>query len=124
MSRINTLKELKVEQNNLRFRKTLLEAEIKSSFDDLKSQFSSLKSVTRNTEDVLASKNNSILGASVGHLADFIAEKIIFRKAGFITRLIVPYLVKQATSNLVENNKTKIRNWFDGFTEKLGRKVK
>lgn len=119
MLKVNTLKELKAQQSNLRIRKSILEAEVKAGFSELKAEFTSLKSVSKSAEEVLGSKNNTILGFSVGNLADFLTEKVLLKNSGLITKLVVPYIVKAATSNLVENNKSKIMNWLGNLTGKL-----
>ena len=124
MLKVNSLKELRAQQTSLRIRKSILEAEMKESLADLKAEFSSVRAVSKNAEDVLASKSNTILGFSLGNLADFLTEKVLLRNSGLITKLVVPYIVKAATSNLVENNKSKIMGWLGNLTGKLaGRKA-
>ena len=119
MLKVNTYKELKAEQTSLRFRKALLETEIKNDFDELKSDFFSFKSVTKNAEEALASKNNHVLGFSLGSLANFLTEKVLLKNSGLVTKMVVPYLIKTATNNLVENNKSKIMGWLGNLTSKL-----
>jgi FlaG/FlaF family flagellin (archaellin) len=119
MLKVNTLKELKAQQSNLRVRKSFLDAEVKASFDELKAEFTSVKAVSQNAGEVLGSKNNTILGFSMGSLADFLTEKVILKNSGLITKLVVPFIVKAATSSLVENNKSKIMGWLGNLTGKL-----
>jgi len=122
MTKISTLAELKAEQNRLRFQKLFLETEIKKDFDELKSELAPLKLITKSAEKILGSKDNGILGNSLGYIADFVTKNVFLKNSGFITRLIVPYLIKTSTGKLVEQNKSKIVDWVSRQVSKLGRK--
>ena len=119
MQKINTLAELKAAKMNLEVRKTYLEAEIKKDFEDLKAELAPLKSVTKTAETVLVSKNNGILGSSLGQIANFVTKNVLLKNSGFLTRLIVPYIIKKTTSNIVENNKTSLVGWISSLASKL-----
>lgn len=122
MTKISTLAELKAEQNRLRFQKLFLETEIKKDFDELKSELAPIKLITKSAEKILVSKDNGILGNSLGFIADFVTKNVFLRNSGFITRLIVPFLIKSSTGKLVEQNKSKIVDWVSRQVSKLGRK--
>lgn len=114
MKRINTLAELKAEQKVLRLRKTYLEAEMKKDFEGIKEDLAPLK--------LLTSNNNSLLGTSAGMAADFITSNTLVKNSGMLMKLIVPFLVKNATSNIVENNKSKVVGWVEGIISKFTHK--
>jgi len=120
--KINTLAELKTEQEKLRSRKVILESEIKNNFEEIKAELAPLKLLTKNAGKILVSKDNGILGNSLGYIADFLTRNVLLKNSGFITRLVVPYLVKNSTSNLVENNKSRIVGWVVSAISKLGKK--
>lgn len=122
MTKINTLSDLKAEQQNLRFRKIFLESEIKKDLDYIKAELEPLKLLTKGAEKILISKDNGILGNSLGYIADFVTKNVLLKNSGFITRLIIPYLVKKSTSNLVENNKSKIVGWVGNLVSKFANK--
>ena len=119
MLKVNTIKELKTEQSNLRFKKSLLESEIRKDFSELKAEFSSFGAISKNAEEVLVSKDNGILGFSLGSLADILTQKFLLKNSGMLTKLIVPFIVNKTTSGIVENNKSKIAGWLGSLTEKL-----
>lgn len=118
MLRVNTLKELKAEQAILRVKQSLLENDIKLGFKDLKSELMSFSSISRNAEELLTSKENNVLGFSLGTIADILTEKVLLKNAGLITRFIIPFIVNKTTNSLVENNKTKIVGWLSKLTGK------
>lgn len=116
MKRINTLAELRAEQKKLLQKRDALKAEIKNDIQDIKADFEPSKLF----KNIFMSKNNGILGDSLGSVANYVTKKVLLRKAGFFTNLVVPYLVKNTTSKIVEDNKSKIIGWvtglFSGFT--------
>lgn len=120
--KINSLEELKAEQKKLVLRKMILESEITKDFEELKKELEPLKLLTKSAGTVLISKNNGILGNSLGFIADFITNNILLKNSGLLTRLIVPYLVKNTTSNFVENNKSKIAGFIGKLISKLAKK--
>lgn len=122
MTKINSLADLKIEQKRLHLRRLVLETEIINDLEKLKEELEPLKSFTKSAGNVLLSKNNGILGNSLGSIANFITKNVLLKNSGFITRLIVPYLVKNSTSNLVENNKSKITDWVDILISKFAKK--
>ncbi len=121
MRKINTLSELKSEQKKLHFRKIFLESEIKNDLELIKADLEPLKLLTKSAGKILVSKDNGILGNSLGYIADILTKNILLKNSGFVTRLIVPYLVKLSTSNIVENNKSKIAEWAGRQISKLSK---
>lgn len=119
MMKINSLAELKAEQKKLRLRKVFLETEITTNLEKVKAEFEPLKLLTKSAGDVLVNKNNGILGNSLGSVANFLTKNVLLKNSGFITRMIVPYLVKNSTSNLVENNKSEIVDWLGNLVSKF-----
>jgi hypothetical protein len=122
MRKIDTLADLKAEKKRLKFRKLVLEAELKQDLAGFKETLAPLAIVTRGAKTLLSSKDNSIVGSSFGNVANFLAKNILLRNSGLITRLLVPYIIKNATSNFAENNKSKILGWLEQFISRLGHK--
>jgi hypothetical protein len=119
MRTINTLQELRQERQRLYLRKAFLETEIKKDFEDIKEHLKPLEMLTKGAEKMLGSKDNSVLGNSAGFLADVLVKNVILRNAGFITRMIVPFLAKKATVNVVEDHKSQIMGWFEELIAKI-----
>ncbi|MES2285113.1 MAG: hypothetical protein V4547_05440 [Bacteroidota bacterium] len=122
MMKINSLADLKIEQKRLRLRRVVLETNLISDLAKLKEELEPLRSFTKGAGNILVSKNNGILGNSLGSIANFITKNVLLKNSGFITRLIVPYLVKNSASSLVENNKSKIVDWVGNVISKLANK--
>ncbi|MFY9307911.1 MAG: hypothetical protein WAQ28_02560 [Bacteroidia bacterium] len=95
MLKINTLKELKAEQVSLRVKKSRLENDIKLGFNELKAELTSFRSISKDAEELLASKDNHFLGFSLGTLADILTEKFLLKNSGLITKFILPIIVNK-----------------------------
>jgi len=118
MRRINSHEDLKKEQMRLNSRRIFLEKEIKRDFKELKEELEPVKLLTKSAGRTLIGENNKVIGNVVGQLANFIARSTL-RRSGLIVRLIIPYLIKNVTSNLVEKNKSQLVNWFGGVATRL-----
>ncbi len=124
MMKINSLADLKIEQKRLRQRRVVLETTLLSDLEKLKEELEPLRSFTKSAGNILVNKNNGILGNSLGSIATFVTKNVLLKNSGFITRLIVPYLVKNSTSSLVENNKSQIVDWVGNVISKFTNKKK
>jgi hypothetical protein len=111
MRTINSLAELRQERQRLYMHKAFLETEIKNDFREIKEKFKPL--------NIIASKDNSILGSSAGIIADLLLKNVVLKNSGFLSRLIVPYIAKNFTSNVVEENKPKIAHWIETLITKF-----
>lgn len=122
MNRIETLQELKARKKFLELQCSQLEHEIKNDFKEFKSELEPLKILTNGATNAVSSEGNGMLSGILGHLAEFLTKDVFLKKSGFLTRLIVPFLVKNTTSNLVEDHKPKIMDWIAGLLSKFGSK--
>jgi hypothetical protein len=122
MRTINTYAELKQERQRLYLHKAFLEKEIRNDFNEIKEQLKPLQLLTKGASKVLSSKDNSIVGNSVGSLTNFIVKNIVMRNSGFLARLIVPYLAKNVAGNIAEEKKPQITHWIEELISKFRQK--
>jgi hypothetical protein len=122
MKTINTLAELKLERQRLKMRKAFLETEIKNDFNEIKEKLKPVQLLANGAGKFLSSKDNSVVGNSVGYLTDMLVKKVILKNSGFLARLVIPYLAKNVASNVAEENKPKIADWISGLIERFAHK--
>lgn len=123
MKRIDTLEDLKAERKRLLYRRMNLEREIKNDFQEIKQMLGPLQLITSGAKKALVSDNNDMLSNSVGQVTNFLA-KTALKNSGLLPRIIVPFLIKNVTSNLIEKNKVSIVNWLGDIVSKItGKKV-
>jgi NifB/MoaA-like Fe-S oxidoreductase len=121
MRRINTLSELKAEQKRLKIKRAFLELEIKKEFKELKESLAPLNIIGSSAKKAAISENNHFLGTSAGNIADFIGRMAV-KRSGIVTKLLVPFLLRNVAGNLVEKNKSRIVHWMEGFITKFTEK--
>jgi hypothetical protein len=66
-------------------------------------------------------KHNPLLNAGVNFVSDVILKKAILKRAGWITKMVVPFLVKNYSSHLI--NKDLKENKIN-FLQRLGDRLK
>ncbi|MEO8151074.1 MAG: hypothetical protein ABI723_25800 [Bacteroidia bacterium] len=122
MRTINNLEELKIERIRLTQKKMNLEVEIESDFKEIKHHFSPARLVPAGISNLVINRNHGVVNEGIGMLVDVLLRKVLFRNAGFITKLIVPMIARTAASNYVSDHKGKIINWVSDLILKPGKK--
>lgn len=84
--------------------------ELKKELKPVGVAFSFLKNITSR------SGKNSLLNYGVDVIVDLLFKKIILSNAGWVTRLTLPFLLRNYSSNVIADNKKnlvqKLSNWF------------
>jgi len=96
----------------LQAQKELLMYDLRLLQTEFKSATSAL-SVVGNV--ITRKKSNLIMDLGLNKMIDFVFKKVILARAGWITKLAVPFIAKNVSSHLISNNKDKIiekvRSW-------------
>jgi hypothetical protein len=66
-------------------------------------------------------KDKSIFGVGTERLVDFVFQRFVLNKAGWLAKLVVPVLVKNVSSHVVAENK---HNWLHKLRTVLKKKDK
>jgi hypothetical protein len=53
-------------------------------------------------------KDNLLLAGGINHLIDLLFKKIILSKSGWLTRLVIPFFIKNYSSHLVAEHKDEL----------------
>ncbi len=120
-NKITTYDELLAEkerlQQLLKAQRELLRADIqdiKTEFAPLKAAFSVVGKFTSRDKN-----NNWALSATANTLIDLVVKKMLLGRAGWLTKLAVPFLVKNFSSHILADNKDKlVRGFFRLFGKK------
>jgi hypothetical protein len=116
------MQELRAERTRLRLERAYLESEIERNIQDIKHWLQPIEAVKRKAGKMLVNEHDGILSDSIGALVSLIGKKVIFRNSGIVTRLLVPFLMKNVTANVVAENKDKILTWIFSFLSKKEQK--
>ena len=101
-SDINNLEELLQEKDRLRDVLKKRKAGINHSFEALKEEINPFSSVQKSAGAMLQTNGaNPIIKIGINKATEWLLGKVLLKKAGWLPRIVVPYIVKETTSRLV-----------------------
>lgn len=123
---IRTYQDLIQEEQRLQVQLLSYKELIKDDFTGIKQSLNPIRQVKNTVKKLFTRGNNGPLmnfGVNVG--LDFIIRKYILAKAGWVTRFLVPFVVKNYTSHIVGNEgKSKIAKSIKNIISKFAGKFK
>ena len=118
--RIETYKDLLEEKQRmemlLKAQKELVQMDLKLIRGEFRPALRAVKTVGKM---FTREKDKSIVGLGSERLIDFVFQRFILNKAGWLARFIVPILVKNVSSHVVAENK---QNWMQKLRSWLGKR--
>jgi len=109
--KINTYEDLEREEQLLeellRSQKELIQIEIGLLKHQLKPAQMALQFVGKLTT---ADKHNPLLRQGANTIIDAVLKNVVLAKSGWLTKMIVPFFVKNYSSHLIADNKDKVIN--------------
>jgi len=111
-NRINSYEDLLEEQERL---KMLLGAQkelVRADIQEIKMEFvAPIKSaISYVGKFATKEKGNWVLTTAADTVIDIVLKRMVLSKAGWVTRLIVPFFMKNFSSHVIADNKDKILN--------------
>jgi hypothetical protein len=108
MKEIKSLKELKAEKARLKLQLSSTEELIREDVEWINQELSPLRQAGKLFSSAMVNKNHGILNNGVRFTIDGILKNLILSRAGWITRLVVPYLAKNLSSNYIMEKRPEI----------------
>lgn len=109
MSNIRTYEHLLQEEQRLKEQLTVQEAAIRQDIAGMQENFEPVKKVFR-TINKIFTRDNRVpffnIGLELG--IDMVLRRFILARAGWFTRILIPYLVKNYSSHIIGEEKRKI----------------
>lgn len=103
---VRTYKDLLEERRRLREILAARRIMIKGDFDELKEEFAPVGKVVNVIGNLTTKdKSNPALNAGLDLIIDLLLRRIVLSRAGLITRLAVPFFVKNYSSHLLSDDK-------------------
>ncbi|MGK2862213.1 MAG: hypothetical protein ACSLE0_09790 [Chitinophagaceae bacterium] len=114
---INTYEELLEEQARLRSLFVAQKELVRQDINQLKLELIPVQKAIKVVEKFVTKDNTSwILSTSADTLIDMFIKRTLLSKAGFITKMVVPFFMKNFSSHVIADNKdkilSKINSWF------------
>jgi hypothetical protein len=119
MKKLNNLNDLKSERLRLRLQLVAVEEELKSDLEWIKEELNPVKAAGRFLGNAFINKNNGIINDGVKITIDTLLKNIILSRSGWLVKLIVPFIIKNISSNYILENKSEIFSVLKNLIHKI-----
>jgi len=114
---IRTYKDLIEEKERLKLLLSAQKELVRQDINEIKLELAPVKSAISMVGKFATKDNrNWILTTAADTIIDLVVRKMVLSKAGFITKLVVPFFMKNFSSHVIGDNKDKIMSklssWF------------
>ena len=118
MNKIHTYEALLAEEASLKASLAVQKDDIGRDLAEIKEHLKPItKTIAFLSKFATRDKSNALVSTGVSIAGDIILKNVILAKSGWMTRLVVPFLMKNYGSHLLNNNS-------GNFLQRLGKKIK
>lgn len=119
---IQTINDLRAERARLHNQMQLSKISMRSEVAAIKEELNPARQAVGVLNDVFTSPKKGLLTLGVGLGVDVVLRRTILARAGWLTKLVVPFLVHNVATNMVQKNGKSIVEkglvWLKNATEK------
>ena len=119
---IQTIDDLRAERARLHNQMQLSKISMRNEVAAIKEELNPARQAVGVLNDVLISPKKGLLTLGVGLGVDVVLRRTILARAGWLTKLVVPFLVRNVAVNMVQKNGKSIVEkgliWLKNATEK------
>ncbi|MGC4233226.1 MAG: hypothetical protein QM594_09635 [Niabella sp.] len=99
---INNYEDLMAEKKRLKARLRASKAGISYSFEAIKQEVNPFSGIKKNAGGIFQSgTTNPLVKFGIRRASEFLIRKILLKRAGWLPRLIVPFLVREAAVRII-----------------------
>ena len=107
-TKIENIDDIIAERVRLKNQLQQSKAEISRELAAIKTEFNPARQAVGFIGDVFATPKKGLLSLGVGLGVDTIIRRGLLARAGWITKLVVPFLVRNVATNLISKNRTSL----------------
>lgn len=119
---IQTIDDLRAERARLHNQIQLSKISMRNEMTAIKEELNPARQAVGVLNDVLTSPQKGLLTLGIGLGVDIVLRRTILARAGWLTKLVVPFLVRNAATNILQKNGKGIVEkslvWIKNATEK------
>ncbi|WP_305952283.1 hypothetical protein [Emticicia oligotrophica] len=119
---IQTIDDLRAERARLHNQMQLSKIGMRNEVAAIKEELNPARQAVGVLNDVLTSPKKGLLTLGIGLGVDIVLRRTILARAGWLPKLVVPFLVRNAATNIVQKNGKSIVEkglvWLKNATEK------
>lgn len=119
---IQNLDDVRAERARLKNQIETSRMNLRQEFGVIKKELNPINQALGVVTDVFTTPRKGLLSMGVGFGVDTILMKVVLARAGWLPRLIVPFLVKNVATNYISHHKTSVVEGMLGWVKKATRK--
>lgn len=119
---IQNLDDVRAERARLKNQIETSRMNLRHEFGVIKQELNPINQALGVVTDVFTTPRKGLLSMGVGFGVDTVLKKVILARAGWLPRLVVPFLVKNVATNYISKHKTSVVEGMLGWVKKATRK--
>ncbi len=119
---IQNLEDVRAERARLKNQIETSRMNLRYEFGAIKQELSPINQALGVVTDVFTTPRKGLLSMGVGFGVDTVLKKVVLARAGWLPRLVVPYLVKNVATNYISKHKTSVVEGVLGWVKKATQK--
>jgi hypothetical protein len=127
ISKVSNISELRAEQARLRLKKAALEEGIKNDFEKIKQDINPFHFFKSRGEESKKGENgivDELFGTSLAMGLDFLITRLVFRRSGFLKKIVLSMLIQFAGSKFFAGKSGAVMDVIKDFIHKLKKEDK
>jgi hypothetical protein len=117
-TKIQNLDDVRAERARLKNQIETSRTNLRAEFGFIKKELSPVNQALGVVSDVLTTPRKGLLSMGVGLGVDTVLKNVVLARAGWLPRLVVPFLVKNVATNYISKRKTSIVENVLGWVKK------
>ena len=105
MKRIENIKDLRSERARLKLELNVAEEILKEDWEWIQTEFKPVHLAGKFLNNTLINKDHGVVSSGVREMIDLVLKSVVLSKAGWITKLVVPFIVKNISTNYMDDKK-------------------
>jgi len=106
--KINSKEDLKKEKRRLKLELQETELLLREDMEWIKTELEPIRVAGKVVGNALVNKNKGLVNDGVRMVIDTFIKNVVLSRAGWITRMVVPYILKNISTNYVKEKKPEV----------------
>ena len=119
---IQNLDDVRAERVRLKNQIEVSRMNLRHEFGAIKQELSPINQALGVVTDVFTTPRKGLLSIGVGIGVDTVIKNVVLARAGWLPRLVVPFLVKNVATNYISKHKTSVVEGMLGWVKKATQK--
>ena len=119
---IQNLEDVRAERARLKNQIETSRMNLRLEFGAIKKELNPINQALGVVTDVFTTPKKGLLSIGVGFGVDTVLKRVILARAGWLPRLVVPFLVRNVATNYISNHKASVVEGMLGWVKKATQK--